>query len=148
MLNIKDKSLMYYLMTTLNKKDITEQDLNTIEAISLDSLYIDGTRNTLDFSVLLLFPKLKQLTISNTILSNIDKGYIEQTNIKKLYLIKSTFSSIESYSILNKLEFLSLQNCYVEDYNLLLSNASNLKHLEIINPIDDNENYSGFLSKI
>lgn len=140
MIDTTDKSLLYFLETVLNKnkKDIDEEDLLNIRVLHLNSYFIDGSKNKIDFSKLLLFKNLEEVTISNTILSLDDIEYIKKSNIKRLNLEKSTFNN-DTNLIANNLEKLRLYNCYIDNYDDLLSNATNLTNLQIINPYDENE---------
>ena len=108
MIETSDKCLLCFLETTLNKnkKNINEEDLAKIKVLHLDSFFIDGTKNKIDFSKLSLFKNLEEITISNTILSTNDIEYLKNINIKSLNLKKCTFDNIDSYSIINKLYFL------------------------------------------
>lgn len=142
MINIKDKNLIYFLETVLNKKkeDITVKDFEQIKSINLNSISItDGTENKVDFSVLSLFPNLEEINIVNTVLSNKDLKCVDTSSACKLNLTKSTFDDDIDFSVVSKLEGLNLYNCYVDDYDSLLSNMNNLISLQIINPFDDNE---------
>lgn len=142
MINIKDKNLLLFLQTVLNKKyeDICLEDLEKIKTLNFDSVnLLDGTENKIDLSVLSLFPNLEELNMCNTVLSTNDLQYINASPVTNLYLKRCTFESTIDYSLLNKIVKLSLYNSFIENYEPLLLNLKCIKTLEIINPADENE---------
>lgn len=142
MINIKDKNLILFLQTILNKKKeyIVLEDLKKIKSLTFDSInLLDGTENKIDLSILSLFPNLEELNILNNVLTEIDLQYIKSSKISKLYLKRCTFEEDIDYSLMNYFTDLILYNSYIDDYNLLLSNLKNIVTLEIINPADENE---------
>lgn len=142
MINIKDKNLILFLQTILNKKieSIELDDLKKIKSLNFDSInLLDGTENKIDLSILSLFPNLEELNIVNTVLTGIDLQYIKSSTVSKLYLKRCTFEDDIDYSLIQQIANLILYNSYIDDYNLLLSNLKSIVTLEIINPADENE---------
>ena len=124
------KELKEYLFLKLNKKegeDLTEEDLDKVEEISLNSKTIDFQERRYDFKDFQKFKNLKFLILQNFKIRNYETNI--SNRIDSLCAVQMTNCKISSKSTLQgNLELISFRNCK----NFSLRYISKLKSLKVL----------------
>ncbi|MBQ7974635.1 MAG: M6 family metalloprotease domain-containing protein, partial [Clostridia bacterium] len=126
-----DKKIIYTIGKTLNIpiEEITEEDLQTITSLLLDST------NSYDFSLDLTgleqLSNLQNLTLNNCIVEDLPTiGNL--TKLKHLELANNEIEDINPIGKLTNLTYLGLANNKIEDISPI-GNLTNLTHIELTN---------------
>ncbi|MBR4262654.1 MAG: hypothetical protein IKQ35_04760 [Bacilli bacterium] len=146
MINIPYLELQLYLMDYLNKTstNFTNEELNRVKELSLDSIGLFNHFNKIDSKILKYFNNLEILEISNT---NIDKDYIDNLlSLNNLKSLSFTNCNITNLGILSKLKItkLIINNCTIN--NIL--DVTRFKHLNTIGLINMSIDSISFLEQL
>ncbi len=139
---IKNKNLEIYLSNYFGKniKEITKEELNSLEEISLDGLNIENEYEIINFKEIMeLFPNTKRITISNYVFTKENINDISLNNIKEYSFYKCDFKSINNLDMLNHSNILMFENCILNNYDFINTDFDNLEVLCISNPIHNEE---------
>lgn len=149
---IENIELRNFLQFKLGKENITNDDLDNIDEIILDSTNIVGQYNKVYFEEIDLFKNLKKISIRNlgvTVesLEKINKipevefvncelrDITKLSNVQHLTLINSEVDNFEKIEQLSNITELQLTNIKIEEFKFL-ENFKNLKKLVIKNVND------------
>jgi len=139
MLKTNDNVLKQYLQTYLNKKVdlITDDDLEKIDTVYVDTKTLKGFENKIDFETLNKLKNVKTMTISNSIITKDFNKIL--SHVENLTINFSTFEDEEYFVYLKGLKSITLNKCYIDSYDKLCDNLRNIDHLEVKHPYDINE---------
>lgn len=139
---INNYNLEIYLSTHFGKniKEITKEEFESLEMLSLDGINIDGLYEKIDFEdVMGLFPNVKRLVISNYVFSNNDIAQITCKNVNVFSFYKCDFTNVDNLDLFsNSLEFI-IEKCIFNNYEFLYDGFNDLEVLCVTNPADDEE---------
>ena len=99
---INNYNLEIYLSTHFGKniKEITKEEFESLEMLSLDGINIDGLYEKIDFEdVMGLFPNVKRLVISNYVFSNNDIAQITCKNVNVFSFYKCDFTNVDNLDL-------------------------------------------------
>ena len=139
---IKNKNLEIYLSNYYGKniKEISKEELTSLEEISLDGLNIENEYEIINFKEITdTFPNLKKMTISNYVFTNEDINSIAINNITEYSFYKCDFKSIKKLDILNHSNILMFENCILNNYEFIKEDFDNLEVLCISYPVHNDE---------
>ena len=139
---IKNKNLELYLSNYFGKniKEITKEDLESLEELSLDGLNIENEYEIINFKEIMeMFPNIKRITISNYVFTKENINDIALNNIKEYSFYKCDFKSITNLDMINHSNILMFENCILNNYDFVKSDFDNLEVLCISNPIHNEE---------
>ncbi|MDD6272332.1 MAG: hypothetical protein PUA90_02295 [bacterium] len=137
---IKNYNLELFLSNYFGKniKEVTKEELEQLESISLDGLNIDSFYEKIDIKeVLNLFPKLNSIVINNYVFTDEDIKLINTLNIIEYSFYKCDFKSIKEKELFKHAQILMFENCAFKNYEFLQNNFDNLEVLCISNPKDE-----------
>ena len=137
-----NQNLELFLMNYFHKKitEITDEEMNKLETLSLDGIDITGLYEKIDFEIVInMFPNLKKILISNYVFDEKDIENIAKSNALKYDFYKCDFSKIEKIDMLKNIEELYLERCILKTNDLLYTEFTNMKILSIINPSNEEE---------
>ena len=139
---IKNKNLELYLSNYFGKniKEITKEELESLEELSLDGLNIENEYEIINFKEIMeMFPNIKRITISNYVFTKENINDIALNNIKEYSFYKCDFKSITNLDMINHSNILMFENCILNNYDFVKSDFDNLEVLCISNPIHNEE---------
>lgn len=137
-----NQNLELFLMNYFNKKitEITDEEINNLETLSLDGIDISGIYEKIDFEfVISLFPNLKKIVINNYVFSDEDVESINKSSARKFVFYNCDFTKIKKYDILKTADELYFERCNFEKNDVLYNEFSNIKVLSVINPSNEEE---------
>lgn len=139
---INNYNLEIFLGTYFKKnvKEITKEEFNSLETISLDGINIDGIYEKINFAeVMGLFPNLKSMIINNYVFSDEDIEHITDNGINEFSFYKCDFTNVDNLDRFSNLNQLLLERCIFNDYEFLYDGFDKLDVLCITNPADEEE---------
>lgn len=139
---IKNKNLEIYISNYFGKniKEISKEELESLEEISLDGLSIENEYEIINFKEIMeLFPNIKRITISNYVFTRENINDIALNNIKEYSFYKCDFKSIKNLDMLNHSNILMFENCILNNYDFIKNDFDNLEVLCISNPVHNEE---------
>jgi hypothetical protein len=139
---MNNKNLEIYLSNYYGKniKEISKEELTSLEEISLDGLNIENEYEIINFKEITdTFPNLKKMTISNYVFTNEDINSIAINNITEYSFYKCDFKSIKKLDILNHSNILMFENCILNNYEFIKEDFDNLEVLCISYPVHNDE---------
>lgn len=139
---IKNKNLEIYISNYFGKniKEISKEELESLEEISLDGLSIENEYEIINFKEIMeLFPNIKRITISNYVFTRENINDVALNNIKEYSFYKCDFKSIKNLDMLNHSNILMFENCILNDYDFINIDFDNLEVLCISNPVHNEE---------
>ena len=137
---IKNKHIIEYLQVLLNKplSKITPEDLKNIKSIKYSKWDADSNK-VYDIREILLFENLNSISIFNSFVTIEDIEIISRlNNLSNITFIHCQFQPGIVFTKLSRIKSLTIQNCYIENYNIL-SELDKLNNLQIIFPLNDKE---------
>lgn len=137
-----NQNLELFLMNYFNKKitEITDEEINNLETLSLDGIDISGIYEKIDFEFVVgLFPNLKKILINNYVFNDEDIESINKSSARKFVFYNCDFTKIRKYDILKQAEELYFERCNFEKNDVLYNEFSNIKILSVINPSNEEE---------
>jgi uncharacterized protein YjbI with pentapeptide repeats len=139
---IKNNNLEIYLSNYFGKniKEISKEELESLEEVSLDGLNIENEYEIIDFKEIMnLFPNLNRMTISNYVLTKENMNDIAINNIVEYSFYKCDFKSISNFDTLEHAKILMFENCILNNYDFINDSFENLEVLCISNPVHNEE---------
>ncbi len=127
------------IQVLLNKlfDQIDSDDLKTLKSIVIDSEGLsleDSEKDVLE--ILRNCPGLVRISMYNTFITKKEMDELRSKKIESIFLEKCAFED-EGVSF-DGLKSLELHNCFVDDYDKVLSNLpSSMKYLKIRYPVDE-----------
>lgn len=137
-----NQNLELFLMNCFKKKinEISDDEINSLETISLDGIDISGIYEKIDFEFIInMFPNLKKILISNYVFSEDDIKNIGNSNASKYMFYNCDFTNVDNCDIMSRVEELHLERCKFKNYDFLYNDLKNIKILSIINPSNEIE---------
>lgn len=137
-----NQNLELFLMNYFKKKmiEITDEEMNNLETLSLDGIDISGIYEKVDFELVIgMFPNVKEILVNNYVFSDEDIENINKSNAKKFVFYNCDFTKIKKYDILKQAEELHFERCNFEKNDVLYNEFSNIKILSVINPSNEEE---------
>lgn len=139
---MKNKNLEIYLSNYFGKniKEISKEELESLEEISLDGLNIENEYEIIDYKEIMeAFPNIKRITISNYVFTKENINDIALNNILEYSFYKCDFKSIKNIDMLNHSNILMFENCILNNYDFIKNDFDNLEVLCISNPVHNEE---------
>lgn len=134
---IKSKDLLNIIQETLGKEEFSQQDLETIEDLSVKRYKLNGKITDIDLEELKIVKNLRTLSLSNFAINSNHLEYINENN--NLWAIQFSSCFFEDVIPLSEnIKYLILDNCKNLNFDLINNNETikiigikiDLKHIK------------------
>ena len=139
MVNISNENLKLNIQIQLKKKidNITTEDLNKIEFITLEGDLNNSNNIYVNIDDLKQFPNLKSIYLKKYYITQEVYDYILKINgLQSIIFAKCMFENV--YPVKSSITSMELNRCYVDDY-MFLSSLTALDSLSILYPYNEKE---------